>query len=314
MQVTGYHRESESADKPGGKWSIRVTPEYQTDPQVVVAGDVVLIRPKILDQFGNPALLPDGALSVVHEMPSGETDPSPMVVQPLTRGGLTTYDIRDTPTVAGTHKAHIMLFGKPITGSPVNYVVKPDYHEPAMCVLSLPAGPPPADPHWHTEETYTVLLTLRDRYGNQCDRGGAVVSSRLTYLKQGVHDSTSLTPTNHAISVEDRNDGTYSVLVRLDLGSSERALFPAGIHVEVNLDRDPKERPTGINMPPVQMTFVRNPETETSLGVLRQGGKLVQNAAAAIKTMKALSSGPAAAPAAAAPAAAAPAAAATKAS
>ena len=79
---------------------------------MVVAGDVVLIRPKILDQFGNPALLPEGALSVLHEMPDGNQDPVPMVVQPQTRGGLTTYDIRDAPTVAGTHKAHILLFGK----------------------------------------------------------------------------------------------------------------------------------------------------------------------------------------------------------
>ena len=66
---------------------------------MILAGDSVLIRPKILDQFGNPSQLPEGALSVLHEFPDGTQDPTPMVVQPQTRGGLTTYDIRDAPTV-----------------------------------------------------------------------------------------------------------------------------------------------------------------------------------------------------------------------
>ena len=208
-----------------------------------------------------------------------------MVIQPQTRGGLTTYDIRDTPLVAGTHQASILLFGKPIKGSPVSYTVLPDYHEATMCLLTLPPDPP-APPHFYTEETYTVLLEMRDRFGNRCDRGGAVVGARLIYLKQGVHDSTSLTSTNHSCGVEDHQDGTYGILVSLGLGSSERALFPAGINLEVNLDRDPKERPTGINMPPVTMGFVRNPETETALSMLQRGGKLVAAANTAIKGMK----------------------------
>lgn len=83
---------------------------------------------------------------------------------------------------------------------------------------------------------------------------------------------------------------------------------------QVNLDRDPKERPTGINLPPVQLNFVRNPATDTSLQLLQRGGKQVMNANAVIKAMKgdAPAAAPAGAPAAAtpAPASAAPAAAA----
>ena len=107
----------------------------------------------------------------------------------------------------------------------MSYTCIPDYHDPTMCLLEAPADPP-APPNFFTEDTYTVLLTMRDRYGNKCDRGGAVVGSRLIYLKQGVHDSTSLTSTNHAISVDDCQDGTYSVLVSLMLGSSARLKRP----------------------------------------------------------------------------------------
>ena len=309
--VAGFVRES-AAEKVngislGGKWLLRQTVEYQSDTSMVIAGDTVLIRPKILDQFGNPALLPEGALAVLHEMPDGTQDGQPMVVQPQTRGGLTTYDIRDTPSLAGTHKVQLLLFGKPLPGSPVTYRVLPDCHEPSMCLLNLPAEPPPAPPHFHTEEVYPVTLTMRDRFGNQCNRGGAVVNSRLVYVKQGVHDSTTLSSSNHSVRVEDNRDGTYSVLVSLLLGSFERALFPCVINVEVNLDRDPKERPTGINLPALPMTFVRNPATETPLQQLQRVGKQVATAAGAIKKMKSIAEAPAAAPAAepaAAPAAA----------
>ena len=37
--------------KPGGKNSVRQMVEYQSDASMVVAGDVVLIRSKILDKF-----------------------------------------------------------------------------------------------------------------------------------------------------------------------------------------------------------------------------------------------------------------------
>jgi hypothetical protein len=100
------------------------------------------------------------------------------------------------------------------------------------------------------------------------------------------------------VRVEDNRDGTYSVLVSLLLGSFERALFPCVINVEVNLDRDPKERPTGINLPALPMTFVGNPATETPLQQLQRVGKQVATAAGAIKKMKSIAEAPAAAPAA----------------
>jgi hypothetical protein len=304
-EVTGYCRDAEAPDRAGGKWNVRNLPEYIDDTRRIITGDVVLIRPKILDEFGNPAKLPDGALTVTHQFPNGDSEP--VNVQPQTRGGLTTYDIRDTPLAAGTHEAHVLLYSKPIKGSPVKYVVGPDYHEAAMSVLE-PPSPPEGMENLFTEEEYLVKLQLRDRFGNNCNRGGAIIAARLNYLKQGVHDSTSLTPTNHSCVVEDLDNGTYLVRVTLSLGSSERALFPASLNLEVNLDKDPKERPTGINLPPVTLTFVRNPNTETTLQTLQRGGKMVQNINRALSGMKdksaagAPAENPVAAPATAAPA------------
>ena len=282
-EVIGHTRDAEAAEKPGGKHNARLLDDYISNPASLISGDCVLIRPKILDEFGNPSKLPEDALTVYHQLPDGSRES--ILVQPQTRGGLTTYDIRDTPQLAGTHEAHVLLYSKPIKGSPVQYYVRPDYHEASMSVLARPALPEDSAEHWYTEEEYIVKLTLRDRFGNTCDRGGATIAARMNYLKQGVHDSTSLTPTNHSCTVDDNGDGTYSIRVRLDMGSSERALFPAAINVEINLDKDPKERPTGINLPPVALSFVRNPATETSMQVLSRAGKMVQNANTAIKVM-----------------------------
>ena len=70
----------------------------------------------------------------------------------------------------------------------------------------------------------------------------------------------------------------------------------------MNLDKDPKELPTGRNLPAVPISFTRNPATLTSGQVLQRGGKQVMNALAAVKVMKG-GGAPAAEPAAAEPAA-----------
>ena len=301
-EVIGYSRDAEVAEKPGGKNNARYLSDYASDHTKLIAGDCVLIRPSILDEFGNPAKLPDDALSVTHQLPDGMSEP--IIAQAQTRGGLTTYDIRDTPQIAGIHQAHVLLFSKPIRGSPVQYLVQPDYHEASMSVLKYPELPEGAD-HLYTEDEYVVALTLRDRFGNKCDRGGATVAAKMHYVKQGVHDSTSLTPTNHSIGVKDKGDGTYDVCLTLALGTSERALFPVSISVEINLDKDPKERPTGFNLPAVTLSFVRNPQAETALQTLQRGGKMIANANAAIKMMgagKGKSSRPGTPPSAPAPA------------
>ena len=56
--------------------------------------------------------------------------------------------------------------------------------------------------------------------------------------------------------------------------------------MEVNLDRDTKERPTGVQMAPLSLWFQRNPATrEAAGGKLQRAGKLVMSANHAIKVM-----------------------------
>jgi hypothetical protein len=55
----------------------------------------------------------------------------------------------------------------------------------------------------------------------------------------------------------------------------------------VNLDKEPKEKPTGVTLPPMPLSFCRNPACELSTDKLQRGGKLVQAARHAIKVMAA---------------------------
>ena len=288
-EMEGFVREV-APDKLGGKHSVRLTKEYENDATMLVVGDTAIIRPKVFDQFGNPGVISESALSGFLKLPNGEE--MLLSVTPQTRGGLTTYDVRYKPSVAGVHEAHVNLSGKPIKGSPVSFHVAPDYHEHAQCYLK----PPEAEPLL-TEETYTVTLQLCDRHGNPCTRsGGAVVNAKLGYIKQGVADGTSLTTSNHSLTVDDSKDGTYELSVYLGLGSSEKAPFPIGVTVEVNLDRDAKERPTGFQMPALSLFFQRNPDTKIEGGnqKLKAAGKQIVQAN---KVIKAMNGEPAPAPA-----------------
>ena len=49
------------------------------------------------------------------------------------------------------------------------------------------------------------------RFQNLLTAGGLGVSARLVHVKQGVHDSTHLSPQNHTLTVDDRHDGSYLV-------------------------------------------------------------------------------------------------------
>ena len=268
-----------AVDKPGGKYSVRLTPAYLNNPSHLIAGDVAIVRPKVSDKFGNPGMISETALSAMIRLPNGEEQP--LSVTPHTRGGLTTYDFRLRTKLSGTHEAHVNLGDKPIPGSPLCFEVEADYHEPAQCYLI-----PPTEAPLLSETSYLVTLQMVDAFGNKCSRGGDVVAAKLGYIKQGVADSTNLTSDNHSIAVEDMNDGTYALMLSLNLGRSEKAPFPSGATVEVNLDRDSKERPTGIQMPPLPLWFQRNPATESALGAIQRGGRLVVAAGSAIKVMQ----------------------------
>lgn len=73
------------------------------------------------------------------------------------------------------------------------------------------------------------------------------MQGRLTLVKTGANDNTILMPSNHAVNVEDRGDGKYSVFVAV--------MFPATVKLIVNMDKD-LPGTTG-ELPPVQLVFVK---------------------------------------------------------
>ena len=166
----------------------------------------------------------------------------------MTKHGLVQYDVRFTPTEAGHHAVHVMLLGEPIEGSPVEFDVGPAAHDAASCVLI-----PPEEP-LYIEGKYVARLETYDQYGNEAHDAGAQVAAKINYVKQGVHDATVLNQYNSAVSVDDLQNGTYAISIHLFKLSHLTSMV---VNLVVNMDRDPKERPNGLDLAPATLTFVR---------------------------------------------------------
>jgi len=197
--------------------------DKNADLSVLYTSDTISIRPLIYDEFGNGAALPEDALVIVHDLPSGVKHP--LGFTQTTKGGLTTYDIRHDLTNAGEHAVHILLHGKPIRGSPVTFSVQPSKPDPGFCkILS------PDDTTFWTNRSYCFTLKTYDRFGNECKLGGLAISNRLALVKQNARDQTSLVPSNHKLSWDDNQDGTYAILVILNI--------PCTVRLIVNVDKN----------------------------------------------------------------------------
>ena len=206
------------------------------------ASDTVCFRPQIFDQFSNLTTLPEGAFAAVHTLPDGTVSDLPL--SQSTKLGNTTYEIRHTTSQAGEHSVNLTLFGQPIVGSPVEFRVLPDKPDPAFSKLT-----PPEEEILYTEGHYACKLKTYDRFGNECLVGGLQVSARLQLQKQGVHDQTTLVPTNHSYDVKDCGNGEYLIQMQV--------LIPCAFKVIVNMD---KNLPSGGGeLPPVSIHIVADP-------------------------------------------------------
>jgi len=205
---------------------------------VLLASDTVSIRPLIFDQFNNSAVLPEEALVIKHRLPSGDTHL--LGYTQTSKGGTTTYDIRQDTVRAGEHEVHILLHSTPIQGSPVTFTVLPSKPDPPMCKLLLPE-----DETLWTDQPYIFTLKTYDKFGNECKVGGLSISNRLQLVKQSARDQTSLVPSNHSNSWEDNSDGSYSIRIVLNL--------PCTVKLIVNIDKN-LQAGTG-ELPPHSLTF-----------------------------------------------------------
>ena len=220
------------------------------------AGDSIYVRPQLRDAFGNLATLPDGAMTVTHLMPDGMEEA--LEINSTVRNGLMSYDVRLAPQKAGEHQIFILLQGSPVKGSPVEFEVTPASHDITRCVVR-----PPPEETMFIETKYEAVLETFDQYGNASTSGGAVVSARLQYVKQGIHDATILNSMNHAVSIEDRHNGKYVISVHLFKIASVKFM---DVNLLVNMDRDPKERPNGIDLQPLLLRFWKREEEDVHAG------------------------------------------------
>jgi len=89
---------------------------------------------------------------------------------------------------------------------------------------------------------------------NRCVEGGLVLTNRLQLIKQGVHDQTTLTPINHSLVVDDRQDGTYHLVLTAAMVCSMRLV--------VNLDKNLPNN--GGELPGITVHLVLDPEKPSS--------------------------------------------------
>ena len=174
----------------------------------IIAGEHVILRPQVHDQFGNPSSAPEGALTAILDSPGHMGE---QLEPPKLRSGLGSYELTLEPLKAGEHSVHILLHGEEITGSPVKFYVSPAAPNSQKCYLSRPD----AEPCLVNAQAEILLLT-HDKYGNQLDRGGVRVDAKAA----GVAAS--------ACTVEDHKNGTYTI--RLTAGA------PGEVKVTARID------------------------------------------------------------------------------
>jgi hypothetical protein len=209
---------------------------------VVGAGEIIMFKPQIRDQFGNPAAATGGALFVDVVSPDGTHEELPVAIQ--VRGGLTTYEVRYEPIVQGTYLGNFLLSGAPIRGSPVQFKCEAAVPDISRSTVSCP------DPPYYANQPTEVVLVAVDKFNNKCTRGGASILARLQAGALPFGQDSS-------VPVQDKNDGTYIMRVEL--------VAPAEIGLVVMINSDKGDKGGGYSsggssgggeLPPIPMTFL----------------------------------------------------------
>jgi hypothetical protein len=216
------------------------------DSNEILAGEPIVVRPRIRDKLGNNTAAAEGALSVTLTTPEGtELELMPNI---SIRSGLTNYDVRYEPQLAGRYAMHVRLAGAPIAGSPVDFECIPNLPDIGRSSYELPTDPEcPVSNALFSQRKYSILLTVKDRCGNRVDHGGAAVAGRL--------QSANLPPQQEALlEVEDHEDGTYDISLFLKGACDPKVI--------ISLDKD-RQGEGGGEFAPIAMSFVSEEALKT---------------------------------------------------
>ena len=254
---TGLKQQA-TAQKRSQKRELRSTYE---DSNEILAGEPIVVRPRIRDKLGNNTAAAEGALSVTLTTPEGtELELMPNI---SFRSGLTNYDVRYEPQLAGRYAMHVRLAGAPIAGSPVDFECIPNLPDIGRSSYELPTDPEcPISNALFSQRKYSILLTVKDRCGNRVDHGGAAVAGRL--------QSANLPPNQEALlEVEDHEDGTYDISMFLKGACDPKVI--------ISLDKD-RQGEGGGEFAPIAMSFVSEEALKTRQA--KEAQKLWQQAGA----------------------------------
>ena len=225
----------------------------------IFAGEPIIVRPKIRDKLGNNTAAPDGALEVTLNTPDGGV--SELLASISLRHGLTNYDVRYEPQVAGFYQMNVKLKGAPVAGSPVTFECIPNLPDVSKSNFVVPTDTPAL----LSNKNYIIKVVTRDRCGNQLDHGGSHVIGRL--------QSANLPPQqNTVLDVEDKEDGTYELKINLQAASE--------LKVIISIDKD-RQGDGGGEFPPIPMTFQSLEAINKKLAKLaKQAGTAVDDSCA----------------------------------
>ena len=204
---------SEAKASPASS-SIGYPQEQDTDgkekKRAIYAGEKLILKPQLRDQYGNVASAPEGSVTRLIEAPDG---PSFLTVKPQKKGDAVivgAYEVIHESTLCGEYTMHIELDGMPLGGSPGVFFVRPALPTAAKSKLNLPTEPTV------TGSVCVMMLVAYDKQGNQLDRGGARVEARVVGPNAGPCTVEDKKNGEYSLSFTAGTVGEYRVIARLD--------------------------------------------------------------------------------------------------
>ena len=209
--------------------------EVQATSDMVLAGDDMVFKPQVRDKFGNPTGTAEGNLTL--EVDTAEGERIALVPEISIKNGLTMYEAKYEPTLAGQYVCHVNLGGAPIAGSPVNFTCESAIPSAANSSIYCP------DPPFFAMQNYEVILYAVDHYGNKCTRGGGSIHGR-------IQSATLPHGQEGQVPVTDNDDGTYVLTMHL--------VAPCDCKLMILIGNDGKDGKSGVGteLPAIPMNFI----------------------------------------------------------